>query len=82
MKEQEKKQKNKYDVHMTNEEKDRVWDGVLRRATDFPDGKSPFADKPSNWDGTLRRASDFPEGGAPASLAAEKGAKEEVKEGE
>lgn len=58
MKEIEKK-KNKYDVHMTDEEKNRVWDGVLRRATDFPDGKSPFADKPSNWDGTLRRATDF-----------------------
>lgn len=44
---------------MTDEEKNRVWDGVLRRASDYPDGKSPFADKPSNWDGTLRRASDF-----------------------
>lgn len=44
---------------MTDEEKMRVWDGVLRRASDYPDGKSPFADKPSNWDGTLRRVSDF-----------------------
>jgi hypothetical protein len=77
---EEKKQKNKYDVHMTDEERNRVWDGVLRRASDFPDGKSPFADKPSNWDGTLRRASDFPEGGAPASLSS--AGKAEDKEGE
>lgn len=70
MKQKEKNNKSKYDVHMTREEKNRVWDGVLRRATDYPNGKSPFADKPSNWDGTLRRASDFPDGVAPVSLLA------------
>ena len=80
MKEQEKKQKNKYDVHMTEEEKSRVWDGVLRRASDYPDGKSPFVDKPSNWDGTLRRTSDFPEGGAPDFLVPDKVAPEKVEE--
>lgn len=82
MKEQEKKQKNKYDVHMTEEEKNRVWDGVLRRATDFPEGKSPFVDKPSNWDGTLRRLSDFPEGGAPAFLYPDKNPEKKTEEEE
>lgn len=69
---EEKKRKVEYDVHMTDEEKNRIWDGVLRRATDYPDGKSPFVDKPSNWDGTLRRASDFPPGGAPPHLLPDK----------
>lgn len=73
---EEKKPKNKFDVHMTEEEKSRIWDGVLRRATDYPDGQSPFVNQPSNWDGTLRRLSDFPEGGAPASILSEKQANE------
>lgn len=62
---------------MTDEEKSRVWDGVLRRASDYPDGKSPFADKPSNWDGTLRRESDFNGGVIPNSPDHDKDAKEE-----
>lgn len=66
---QEKKSKNRFDVHMTDEEKSRIWDGVLRRASDYPDGKSPFVNQPSNWDGTLRRTSDFPEGSAPAFIS-------------
>lgn len=61
---------------MTDEEKNRIWDGVLRRATDYPDGNSPFVNQPSNWDGTLRRVSDFPPGSAPAHLLSEKGAEE------
>ncbi len=48
---------------MTQEEKDRVWDGVLRRTTDYPDGEYPFGEVPNNWDGVLRRKSDFSEEG-------------------
>lgn len=48
------------EVKMTDLEKKETWDGVLRRATDFPDGLSPFATKESTWDGVLRRKSDFP----------------------
>lgn len=48
------------EVKMTKEEKKATWDGVLRRATDFPDGNSPFKDSASTWDGVLRRKSDFP----------------------
>lgn len=47
---------------MTKDEKKSTWDGVFRRASDFPDGVSPFINKPSNWDGVLRRESDFPDG--------------------
>lgn len=73
---EEKKPRNKFDIHMTDEEKNRIWDGVLRRATDYPDGNSPFVNQPSNWDGTLRRVSDFPPGSAPAHLLSEKVAEE------
>jgi hypothetical protein len=48
------------DVKMTQEEKSRVWDGVLRRTTDYPDGEYPFGEVSNNWDGVLRRKSDFP----------------------
>lgn len=72
----EENKKIEYDVHMTEEEKNRVWDGVLRRATDYPEGKSPFVNQPTNWDGTLRRASDFPPGGAPSSLSADENEEE------
>ena len=51
------------EVKMTKEEKKATWDGVLRRATDFPDGNSPFKDKSSTWGGVLRRKSDFLEKG-------------------
>ena len=47
-------------VSMTESEKKSTWDGVFRRASDYPNGISPFVNKPSNWDGTLRRTSDFP----------------------
>ncbi len=53
------------DVKMTEEEKTRVWDGVLRRTTDYPEGEYPFEQGPNTWDGTLRRKSDFPEGSSP-----------------
>jgi hypothetical protein len=78
---EEKKPRNKFDIHMTDEEKNRIWDGVLRRATDYPDGNSPFVNQPSNWDGSLRRASDFPPGTAPAHLLSER-TPEEKKEQE
>lgn len=81
MKEQEKNKKNKYDIHMTDEEKHRVWDGVLRRASDYPDGKSPFADKPSNWDGTLRRTSDFNSEITPETHQPDEAAEEKEKQG-
>ncbi len=42
-------------LSMTEGEKKSTWDGVFRRASDFPDGVSPFVNKPSNWDGTERR---------------------------
>lgn len=77
---EENKQKNKFDVHMTEEEKNRVWDGVLRRASDYPDGKSPFVNQPSNWDGSLRRTSDFPPGGTPKDLLSEKAPEENREE--
>lgn len=50
------------EVKMTQEEKDRVWDGVLRRTTDYPEGHYPFGEVPNTWDGVFRRKSDFPEG--------------------
>lgn len=53
------------DVRMTPEEKQSVWDGVLRRATDYPPGEYPFGELAHTWDGTLRRKSDFPEGTGP-----------------
>ena len=40
---------------MTESEKKSTWDGVFRRASEFPDGVSPFVNKPSNWDGVDRR---------------------------
>lgn len=49
-------------MKMTDKEKKSVWDGVLRRATDYPEGKYPFKDKTHNWDGVKRRKSDFPNG--------------------
>lgn len=49
------------DMKMTDAEKATVWDGVMRRTTDYPEGEYPFEKKPSNWDGILRRKSDFPD---------------------
>jgi hypothetical protein len=49
------------DIKMTDTEKAAVWDGVLRRTTDYPDGEYPFGDVPNTWDGVLRRKSDFSE---------------------
>lgn len=53
------------EMKMTDEEKQSVWDGVLRRATDYPPGEYPFGDVPNTWDGVLRRKTDFPEGTGP-----------------
>lgn len=53
------------DMKMTPQEKAEVWDGVLRRVTDYPEGEYPFEIKPSTWDGVLRRKSDFPDGVGP-----------------
>ena len=55
-------------VKMTPEEKKEVWDGVLRRVTDYPPGEYPFEQKPSTWDGVLRRRTDFPPGAFPGDL--------------
>lgn len=46
------------EMKMTDDEKSSVWDGVLRRVTDYPEGEYPFAGKPSTWDGVKRRKSD------------------------
>lgn len=54
-------------MKMTDSEKQSVWDGVLRRTTDYPEGEYPFEQKPNNWDGVLRRKSDFPEGTYPGN---------------
>lgn len=65
------KEKNNYTIKelrqmkMTDEEKKNVWDGVLRRVTDYPEGEYPFEGVPNNWDGVLRRKSDFPDGTYP-----------------
>ncbi len=56
-------------MKMTDEEKAEVWNGVLRRVTDYPPGEYPFEGKPNTWDGVLRRRSDFPEGAYPEHLA-------------
>ena len=48
------------EVKMTAEEKARVWDGVLRRTTDYPDGQYPF-NAENTWDGVFRRKSSFPD---------------------
>jgi hypothetical protein len=61
------------DVKMTPQEKADVWDGVLRRVTDYPPGEYPFEEKPSTWDGTLRRRTDFPEGAYPGDSIIEEG---------
>lgn len=50
------------DIKMTEEEKKSTWDGVLRRAADYPGGNTPYAGDPASWDGVLRRKSDFPQG--------------------
>jgi hypothetical protein len=55
-------------MKMTDEEKSKVWDGVLRRVTDYPPGEYPFEGKPSTWDGVLRRKSDYPDGNVPKEL--------------
>jgi len=47
-------------LKMTDEEKAKVWDGVLRRVTDYPPGEYPFEGMPNTWDGVLRRKTDFP----------------------
>ena len=47
---------------MTEAEKKSTWDGVLRRAGDYPNGKTPYAGDPLMWDGVLRRKTDFPSG--------------------
>lgn len=49
------------EMKMTPKEKEDVWDGVLRRTTDYPEGEYPFEKKPSTWDGVLRRKGDFPD---------------------
>jgi hypothetical protein len=49
-------------IKMTSEEKIEVWNGVLRRVTDYPPGEYPFEGAPNTWDGVLRRKSDFPGG--------------------
>jgi hypothetical protein len=50
------------DLKMTSEEKADVWNGVLRRVTDYPPGEYPFEEMPNTWDGVLRRKTDFPGG--------------------
>lgn len=59
---------------MTPEEKKSVWDGVMRRMTDYPEGEYPFGDIPNTWDGVFRRKSDFPEGTYPFKDEQELGA--------
>lgn len=54
--------KNMRDIKMTDEEKKTVWDGVLRRVTDYPPGEYPFERKPSTWDGIFRRKTDIVDG--------------------
>lgn len=56
-------------IRMTPEEKAKVWDGVLRRVTDYPPGEYPFEEKPNTWDGTLKRKTDFPDGVYPPHIA-------------
>ena len=53
---------------MTEEEKQSVWDGIMRRTTDYPDGQYPFEKKPSTWDGIKRRKSDYPDGIIPQEI--------------
>jgi hypothetical protein len=52
-------------MKMTDKEKKSVWDGVLRRVTDYPEGQYPFKGRPNTWDGVKRRKSDFPDGVPP-----------------
>jgi hypothetical protein len=56
------------EMKMTDKEKQTVWDGVLRRTTDYPEGQYPFGKKPSTWDGIKRRKSDYPDGQVPPEL--------------
>ncbi len=56
------KEENIRDVKMTEEEKKTVWDGVLRRVTDYAPGEYPFERKPSTWDGIFRRRTDIVDG--------------------
>lgn len=55
-------------MKMTDKEKESVWDGVLRRVTDYPEGEYPFKGIPNTWDGVFRRKTDFPDGVAPPHL--------------
>lgn len=70
--------KNKYNIEdfknmkMTDQEKESVWNGVLRRVTDYPEGEYPFDDMPNTWDGILRRKSDFPHGNVPETALRQK----------
>lgn len=48
---------------MTSDEKAKVWDGVLRRAADYPKEGSSFEGVgPATWDGVFRSKSDFSDG--------------------
>lgn len=70
-------------MKMTEDEKQSVWDGVLRRVTDYPEGEYPFEKKPSKWDGIKRRKSDYPSGEIPEDvlelIALEKAEREQKK---
>lgn len=55
------------EMKMTSQEKADVWDGVLRRTTDYPEGEYPFEILPNTWDGVFRRKSDFPDGVGPSA---------------
>ncbi len=51
---------NEAKLSMTESEKKSIWDGVLRRSTDFIGGVSPYVNVESIWDGVPRREKDFP----------------------
>jgi hypothetical protein len=57
------------EVKMTADEKAKVWNGVLRRVTDYPPGEYPFESVSNTWDGVLRRKTDFPDGAYPEHLS-------------
>lgn len=59
--------KNLKGMKMTPEEKAKVWDGVLRRVTDYPEGEYPF-EKSNTWDGVFRRKTDFPDSIYPSHM--------------
>lgn len=69
-------------LRMTPEEKAEVWNGVLRRVTDYPPGEYPFEEKPNTWDGTLKRKTDFPDGVYPPHLAEKIGENQDAKANE